>query len=38
MAQAFAGMWRDLPRWRWLSAALIFVGFALLPALIWQVT
>lgn len=38
MAQAFAGMWRDLPRWRWISAALIFVGFALLPALIWQLT
>lgn len=36
MAQAFAGMWRDLPRWRWISAALIFVGFALLPALILQ--
>lgn len=36
LAQAFAGMWRDLPRWRWVSAALIFVGFALLPALIWQ--
>lgn len=38
MAQAFAGMWRDLPRWRWISAALIFVGFTLLPALIWQLT
>lgn len=38
VAQAFAGMWRDLPRWRWLSAGLIFVGFALLPALIWQFT
>lgn len=36
IAQAFAGMWRDLPRWRWVSAALILVGFALLPALIWQ--
>ena len=36
LAQAFAGMWRDLPRWRWLSATLILVGFALLPALIWQ--
>lgn len=36
LAQAFAGMWRDLPRWRWVSAALILVGFALLPALIWQ--
>lgn len=36
MAQAFAGMWRDQSRWRWISAALIFVGFALLPALIWQ--
>lgn len=36
LTQAFAGMWRDLPRWRWVSAALIFVGFALLPSLIWQ--
>jgi uncharacterized iron-regulated membrane protein len=38
LAQAFAGMWRDLPRWRWVSAALIFIGFALLPALIWQMS
>ena len=36
LAQVFAGMWRDLPRWRWVSALLILVGFALLPALIWQ--
>jgi len=36
LAQSFAGMWRDQPRWRWVSAGLIFVGFALLPALIWQ--
>jgi uncharacterized iron-regulated membrane protein len=36
LAHAFAGMWRDLPRWRWVSAALIAVGFALLPALVWQ--
>lgn len=36
MSHAFAGMWRDLPRWRWVSAALILVGLALLPALIWQ--
>jgi uncharacterized iron-regulated membrane protein len=36
LAQAVAGMWRDLPRWRWVSAALILVGFALLPALVWQ--
>lgn len=36
LAQAFAGMWRDLPRWRWLSAGLIAIGVALLPALIWQ--
>ena len=38
LAQAFAGMWRDLPRWRWVSAVLILIGFALLPALIWQVS
>jgi len=38
LAQAFAGMWRDLPRWRWVSAGLILVGFALLPALVWQLT
>lgn len=38
LAQAFAGMWRDLPRWRWVSAILICVGFALLPALIWQLS
>lgn len=38
LAQAFAGMWRDLPRWRWVSAGLILVGFALLPALIWQLS
>jgi uncharacterized iron-regulated membrane protein len=36
LAQAFAGMWRDLPRWRWVSAGLVFVGFSLLPVLIWQ--
>lgn len=38
LAQAFAGMWRDLPRWRWLSVVLIAIGFALLPVLIWQLT
>ncbi|WP_211276746.1 PepSY-associated TM helix domain-containing protein [Erythrobacter tepidarius] len=38
LAQAFAGMWRDLPRWRWVSALLILIGFALLPTLIWQVS
>lgn len=38
IAHAFTGMWRDLPRWRWVSAALILVGFALLPALVWQIT
>jgi uncharacterized iron-regulated membrane protein len=38
LAQAFAGMWRDLPRWRWVSAALVAIGFALLPALIWQIS
>ncbi len=38
LAQSLAGMWRDLPRWRWVSAALIAIGFALLPALIWQLT
>ncbi len=38
LAQAFAGMWRDLPRWRWVSAVLILIGFVLLPALIWQVS
>jgi len=36
LAHAFAGMWRGLPRWRWVSAALIATGLALLPALIWQ--
>lgn len=38
MMQAFAGMWGHLPRWRWVSAGLIFVGFALLPALVWQLS
>ncbi|WP_296718544.1 PepSY domain-containing protein [Erythrobacter sp.] len=38
LAQAFAGVWRDQPRWRWVSAGLIAVGFALLPALIWQLS
>ena len=37
LAHSFAGMWRDLPRWRWVSAGLIAVGLALLPALIWQI-
>lgn len=37
MAQALAGMWRDLPRWRWLSAGLIATGLALVPVLVWQV-
>lgn len=36
ISHAFAGMWRDLPRWRWVSAALILVGLAMLPALVWQ--
>ena len=36
MMHSFAGMWRDLPRWRWISAALIATGITLLPALIWQ--
>lgn len=36
LGQAFAGMWRDLPNWRWVSAALIGVAFALLPVLVWQ--
>lgn len=36
LAQSFAGMWQDLPRWRWVSAALIATGLVLLPALIWQ--
>lgn len=34
--QAFAGMWRDLPRWRWVSAVFIAIGLALLPVLVWQ--
>ncbi|WP_054590624.1 PepSY domain-containing protein [Sphingopyxis macrogoltabida] len=38
LAQSLAGMWCDLPRWSWVSAALIAIGFALLPALIWQLT
>lgn len=38
LAQAFAGVWRDQPRWRWVSAGLIAVGFVLLPALIWQLS
>jgi uncharacterized iron-regulated membrane protein len=37
LTHSFAGMWRDLPRWRWVSAGLIAVGLALLPALIWQI-
>jgi len=36
LAQALKGMWHDLPRWRWVSALFIAVGFALLPALVWQ--
>ena len=36
LSHAFAGMWRDLPRWRWVSASLIAIGFALMPVLIWQ--
>lgn len=36
LTQCFSGMWQDQPRWRWISAALIATGFALLPALVWQ--
>ncbi len=36
LAQAFVGMWRDNPRWRWISASLIAIGFALMPVLIFQ--
>lgn len=36
LAQGFAGMWRDSPRWRWISASLIAVGLALMPLLIFQ--
>lgn len=36
LSHSVAGMWRDLPRWRWISASLIATGLALLPALIWQ--
>jgi len=32
----FIGMWLGLPRWRWVSAALVANGRALLPALISQ--
>lgn len=36
LAQGFAGMWRDSPRWRWISAGLIAIGLALMPVLIFQ--
>lgn len=36
LVQAFFGMWRDNPRWRWISASLIAIGFALMPVLIFQ--
>lgn len=36
IAHSLTGMWQDLPRWRWVSAALIVTGLALLPVLIWQ--
>lgn len=36
LAQGFAGMWQGSSHWRWLSAILIAIGFALLPVLITQ--
>ena len=36
LAKAFSGMWQGPGRWRWLSALLIVIGLALLPALILQ--
>lgn len=34
LATGFDGMWRGMGRWRWLSVALLCVGFALLLAMI----
>lgn len=33
LARSFAGMWRGMGRWRWLSVLLIAIAFALLPEL-----
>jgi uncharacterized iron-regulated membrane protein len=36
LVHGLAGMWRDSPRWRWISASLIATGLALMPVLIFQ--
>ena len=34
--RSFLGMWQGMQRWRWVSVALIAIGFTLLPVLILQ--
>lgn len=38
LSRSFAGMWRGMRNWRWLSVALIAIAFGLLPALVLQMS